>query len=393
MDEWLWLSFDRYEITDGIVHPAEGAEMLQRYDPWLGYHRPGRRRRDRSAGEQEEKTRTSRPQQPYDDLLRLGREMEVWPDDDVGGRVRDQTRLPAGLKKEVLNWCKHHGLLGLLHHRATDLRLRPLWERGPRAPSLHAVVHGWTRMEGRWQEVARHYAGVTEKTLDLEGKPVSSARYPELQLAEQRRLARRDPSLPRPVFDLLGPEGGLLRHPEYGEAGAMLVPFGDEWDAYFPNRPSWRPPTWPFPSPDDVGFMRGYGEPLSAIVDTAAEFCRILSLVAYHSPRRRPPSRSQRQRIVAAIGALEALAGPPDEVIELDEEGRPVEGRRSRSLLGAYCAMIMLDLKGGDPVRICKRKACRVPFIYPDSRTKHCRDQCRRAEEQAEYRREHPKRK
>ena len=49
--------------------------------------------------------------------------------------------------------------------------------------------------------------------------------------------------------------------------------------------------------------------------------------------------------------------------------------------------MIMLDLKGGDPVRICKRKACRVPFIYPDPRTVYCRDQCRLADEKAEYRR------
>ena len=183
------------------------------------------------------------------------------------------------------------------------------------------AVHGWTRVEGRWQEVTRQYAGVVEMALGLEGKPVSSARYPELQLAEQHQLARRDPSLPRPVFDLLGPEGGLLRHSEYGEQGAMLVPFSDEWEVYFPDRPWWRPPTWPFPRPDGVEFMRGYGEPLSAIVDAAAELSRILSLIAVHRPNRRPPSRSQRPKILAALRSLRTLAGPMDEDIDMDEKG------------------------------------------------------------------------
>jgi hypothetical protein len=30
---------------------------------------------------------------------------------------------------------------------------------------------------------------------------------------------------------------------------------------------------------------------------------------------------------------------------------------------------------------MCKRERCRTPFIYPDSRTKYCSEQCRLADE------------
>ena len=54
MDAWHWLSFDRYGITNGIVPPEDGAAVRKQYDPWLQYHPPGRRRRDRGVEQQQE---------------------------------------------------------------------------------------------------------------------------------------------------------------------------------------------------------------------------------------------------------------------------------------------------------------------------------------------------
>jgi predicted nucleic acid-binding Zn ribbon protein len=46
--------------------------------------------------------------------------------------------------------------------------------------------------------------------------------------------------------------------------------------------------------------------------------------------------------------------------------------------------MIMLDLNGYAPVRVCRR--CHTPFIYPDKRAGFCSDRCRWADQKAAQR-------
>jgi hypothetical protein len=135
--------------------------------------------------------------------------------------------------------------------------------------------------------------------------------------------------------------------------GLVVVPFAEEWQSYFPDGSPLRFPKWPFPNPDTTEFLRGYGEPLWLIVEAAVELRRTLSVIAYYKSKRREPNESQRQSIRSALSGLTALAGP--ESLDVDESGSVKADSHplSSSLLQAYVAMIMRDLLGGDPVRLC----------------------------------------
>lgn len=109
-----WVRWSRYELLNGVVVKAEGAE-LHEYDPWDDYRS--------NAGNY----RTV--EQPYTALLELHRKLK-----DLDSRNIRPTSVPhiflgeplRGPKNEadtlILNWCNLHGLLGLVPVLSNSIR-------------------------------------------------------------------------------------------------------------------------------------------------------------------------------------------------------------------------------------------------------------------------------
>ncbi len=371
--KWEWSRFSDYEIVDDIVRPTAGAPPSP-YDPWKTYHRPGRRRRAHVETKTGGKGRRPRPRQPYDDLLKLAGDMEAWVDDYGGQRIVGGFVASPRQRELLRRWYKDHGPLGLLHHDLREIRTRPVWERSHgESPRLHAVVHGWRQVERSWRYVRRNFPTVVEWDMSREGEPVPEDRYPEFEIARSCRCA---------AADLLGPKGGIIR--QSGSEGIVAEPFDYRWQYFFPTRPEWRSPSWPLPDPASSEFMQAYGEPISMIVEEMHGLRSRLQLIAHRTPKNRPPDRAERAMILQALAGLAEIGGPVNLSVDLNPRGMRVTSFDSPSLYSAYATMLMLDLAGGDHVAMCRK--CMTPFVYPDSRVKFCTDQCRRAHEQAEYR-------
>ena len=96
----LWWRFDHYEIRDGYIRPALGAN-LEKYDPWAAY-RAGR-------------ARAKGAESPYQSLLAMRENVVFQP----------PCPLSAENEAKVLSWCKDYGLLGVLLQRAQAVVLAP----------------------------------------------------------------------------------------------------------------------------------------------------------------------------------------------------------------------------------------------------------------------------
>src|SRR6266567_3009025 len=128
----LWWRFSRYRLrtyrAGSFVEPAPGAR-LESYDPWRDY----------------ESSRQKGGPPPYETLLDLVPRVV-----DLGSAVR---KAPAEASNDLLEWCSHHGLLGVLPHRALGVRLAPRWARSPLAGPKSAPVplqKRYTRTSAGW---------------------------------------------------------------------------------------------------------------------------------------------------------------------------------------------------------------------------------------------------
>src|SRR6267142_2242056 len=90
-----WWRFTKYEIRDGYIRPAPGAE-LQPADPWVAY------RDSRQGG--------TRQAPPYESLLGVLRNLSF----QVSKTAEETERVeltPEG-SRALLGWCETYGLLG-----------------------------------------------------------------------------------------------------------------------------------------------------------------------------------------------------------------------------------------------------------------------------------------
>jgi hypothetical protein len=112
--EGSWFRWSRYDIDNGVLVPAEGAE-LQQYDPWVDFRS--------NAG----KYRTV--DQPYVPILELHRKLTI-----LGGK-HNVWPTPAraakrGMQNEadelIVAWCNQHGFLGLVPVLSNSIRPAPV---------------------------------------------------------------------------------------------------------------------------------------------------------------------------------------------------------------------------------------------------------------------------
>src|SRR6202043_427008 len=102
--------FSSYQLEDGCIRPAPGAE-LERYDPWPAFQGT----RGLTIGQ------TPGAAQPaYQSLMELVHRLEYRP-----GHGRYPACLTLELQQLILDWCRQHGLLGILLSRWEAIRLNP----------------------------------------------------------------------------------------------------------------------------------------------------------------------------------------------------------------------------------------------------------------------------
>ena len=105
-----WWRFSLYEIRDGCIRPAKGAE-LQWYDPWRHFANT----RKLAIGQA-----PAVAQLDYQSLLSLVHQLEYLP-----GHVRYPDCLTQKSQALILEWCQQHGLLGILLSRWEAISLAP----------------------------------------------------------------------------------------------------------------------------------------------------------------------------------------------------------------------------------------------------------------------------
>lgn len=321
-----WWRFSRYELHAGCIRPAPGAPLV-RYDVWDAY------RKARSSGGGE---------RPYDGLFPLFAARQTEPD-----------------VQAVLRWCSRHGLLGELLHRCEQVVL------SPRLATYTAPPHGQTR-RGRpfpavcwsryvwtntgWQE-QRTYRLLVEK-------------YPMLgpvgELAP-RELWPADPGL--------GTTGhrhgsGVWLRAGLTDPGLRIERLDQTWRRFFRTIPVRDVPTYAYPEPGTTAFCNLYTEPLDVFQDAARTFVEVLGQL-----KGEPPT-------AALYGLADLVRGTQPALLWNRRDQRAQQAWFSRSLLGAYAMMALLDV-AEEGRRFIRCDVCHRLFGTNNPLQRHCGPNCR----------------
>jgi hypothetical protein len=334
-----WVRWSRYELFNGIVIPAEGAE-LKEYDPWQQFRA------------NEGKYRTV--QQPYTPFLELHRRLRTLappppppsPGDMLKSKVSEHSESEQTLgprcdaDRLVLEWCNLHGLLGLV-----PIMSRKLIIDEPRYRSHLRIGSKWITSGGQGSDDA------------IEGRVGSI--YPQFNCGRDKR-------------------------PE--EIGLKVLNGVEQLD-----------PTWPWverradirdfflltrlrtadgqgfrlPCPGSRLFWDSYGEPTDAIaayVETYATYMDQLSQEA---------SRSGNY-------GLSYMAKNVERTFTLDPEGALKEEFLSAGLLASYALMFLWDRVAGRRALQCQN--CGSYFVSDEDRAKYCSPTCRNTAQSRRYR-------
>ena len=197
--EGEWWRFSLYEIRDGCIRPAKGAN-LEWYDPWPDFGHT----RSQTVGQA-----PAGAQPGYQSLLKLVHQLEYLP---------QQARYPDCLTQNsqtlILEWCRQHGPLGVLLSR---------WE------SISVAPQQDTR--GRWEQW-RYSRGFGQ--------------VPAVQITRG---------------DVEEATASVLIH-TLDDLTFVEEPPRKTWSRFFPGIESLKRDTFPYPRPYTLEFCHLYGEPL-----------------------------------------------------------------------------------------------------------------------------------
>ena len=327
-----WWRFDRYEVRNGLIRPAEGAG-LERYDPWG----PGRGVR---AG-----------QPAYSALLNLAQGLEFQPRPGPGP-LRELTPDSA---ERLERWCGAHGLLGLLPHQLVMASRAPSWEplEGNEAvlvPTqlqyMHAD-HGWTSYH---RMKAGHPPGSLRDRPERRGEPIPLEQVPS--------------EWPRSGVILRSLDSSLYREES----------FASTWCRFFPDVPRERTETYPYPRPLSDPFWQAYAEPVDDFADAAGLLLRaVTSLGAMGS--RPKASTLDRPSVGQGIDLLHSLVRTVGPAIASKGNGVLRQRWASTSLLGSFAMMALLDLTESRRILTCKH--CGKVFVSRAYQAAYCSERCR----------------
>ncbi len=302
-----WWRFDRYEVRDGCIRPADGAR-LQPSDPWRAY---GAKREGRRRG-----------QTPYQSLMALTQALQ-------GLNTGDE--LPAKSAAQITGWCSKHGLLGLLPHRVELVHLEP---------DPHGKQRGYLRGGGGWSEFPVSEPEVVVSTLGVH-------RLPGDEFGADREVFV-------PANAILQPTAAAFVRPLHG-GPPVRESLGDTWGRYFRGIPAEQLESFSYPIPLSYDFWSLYQEPVADFVAAARALIDAVRLVGSAPGEMTAAFEPMLRSVRPVIVNVRRHRGP----------GGPQQSWRSLSLFGSLAMMAVQDLVvgGGGRVRRCEAEACRATYV------------------------------
>lgn len=389
-----WWRFSDYEIVDGSIRPAPGAE-LQEYSPWLDY--------------EGSRTRGGGAVLPYQALLTLLQELDFRP---------TATAQPVQLKElfsysptqqageKIVSWCRRYGLLGLLTQECSEIVL-PIGLRADcgshRGPFVEAEVKIYSRTPYGWvTQVATVREAEGEDALTLINRLVGlgflTSDHPTQPMTFTGRITdweARESTIDLKAMREYGPPG--FREATYQESGA------GRWIGYGELYSSFRSMSfkefrdYPLPLPLSREFWLGYTEPVFAIVHAAAWLRQALLKIktmeegtptAQDGEEPKAAGEHDREEMAwEGAGMLANLTGTVSPVLAYDDTRQHFRlGWIFPSLLSSLAMMITQDLAEDHTLHICE--VCGAPFISSAYQALYCSSRCRFRMQKRRQRRE-----
>lgn len=346
-----WVRFPRYELRDGVIRPARGAQP-EAYDPWEDYTaaRGGWGGGGGSA--------------PYEALLELLWSVRLRP-----ARTGEAAHLDAASELLVLDWCEAHGLLGILSHETEVAYLTPRWVDTYRMPEFQALGL-------RFVPAQRSYAwGATGWQPTDEGSWTAMSPSLACSVKEEGALVSS-----RLWSETWGPPRVVAR--SVVEGVVTMQPLEVAWGPYFPDVPSRDKETYRYPEPLSDEFWATYGEPVDSFISTAALFHDTLQELGLEVREGEDAVSYLTRRSLANRAFFGLVAGVHPTFDVTWETYR--RAWRSKSLLASYAMMAYLDLTEGKQVRSCD--VCGKPFVTRAYQARYCSARCRQTATQRAYR-------
>lgn len=298
-----WWRFSAYRIRQGRICPAPGAE-LQEYDPWPAA-----------------KPRAKRDVRPYTMLFALLDKI------DRDKRNAASQGLAPASQAALLEWCRQHGLLGILRQRVAFYAI-PVGEVGERWYTPHPA--GWSH----------------------------------------RLTAGRSGGRARVLIQNLK-DGAFTEEPLWGETCSRFLSLPKRIRQRYPRA---------FAKPDTEDFWRCYGEPLEDFLGAARllrDAVRNLDTARKDTTRRAPHVLDANTEGVRSWGldVLNRLVGSVGVALRWDQADlRYVLGWTTRSLLATLAMLALQDMAGGQHLGKCE--VCEKFFIATDLKARFCSSRC-----------------
>ena len=324
-----WWRFDKYEIGDGYVRPAAGAQ-LSAYDPWDV---------DLQKGDA-----------PYRRFVEFVDAIETGPpsEDD-----RAPFGITDGSARLIVDWCAEFGLLGSLPQRALIMELAPSWEplRGQSAPrdtlAQTAVRH--VRDSYGWQSI---------ETQQLSGTWLVDEPEMAGELVSDQDRAEQ-----------FGP-GSVTLFQQLRQDSLAKKGLGEVVWQYFPGLSPDVGDTFQYPRPESDDFWHIYAEPIHRFVsDSWAARNAIMFIKAAVEGQEvdRVPGGQ-------ALGAL--LSGVSPALGTMRSTRDVMMFWRAPSLMAALVMMAVQDLVMGKK-RLYQCANCGRPAVSAKTSAQYCSPRCR----------------
>ncbi|MCK9463190.1 MAG: hypothetical protein M0R80_26505 [Proteobacteria bacterium] len=352
-----WVRFGGYEIINGCICPTVSTQQ-ESYDPWKG-HRPT------EAGEPvlSQRAMPYRDSRPYFSLFDLVEKIQAL---EAGAKRKDALR--KNTEKLIIDWCCHHGLLGVLLHELVFVQLGlDRGETGGNGVFCHS------REGGRSWGVQK---------LDMSEAVIPFAVVEKVSRTPQDLRGWR---MERPGKNLQKPHGPP-----------------SEWERYFPRMnafDAWSNSRFTLASEP---FWNEYGEPVERFLDAAFLLKTTVEALFEHRSRSsekwkaklerkakrdkaRPVEYDDPDDFDQRMKAMDYLVSRVSTTFELAADGTYNMRWHTTSLLGTFAMMALIDLtqKEGDLARCSK---CERFFWQSSDRAVYCTLRCKRAANMRVYR-------
>ncbi len=392
-----WWRFSRYALKDGLIRPHPEA-TFEEYDPWVenaitpsGWAF--------SAGPVEpgtiKKERLGEPGRTYLTLVDLlSRTGDFYEDYPRRSALRWQRRRGPEVEEAVLDWCAHHGLLGLLLDDVCQIRLAPRYHLGFQCAIVRQKLY--TRSESGWNTI---YLDERVSALALHG-------INEGDLVPSD-VVRQHPGDFGPL------NSGVIEkvrqlHPL--DTLVMSRPLGPAMARYFPDVPGHLRRTYEYPVPLSGQFWREYAESVDQILYAAQRIWdafQCLGLLTVDEEARDHLWNPLDWRSVQAV--LRELVGPvhPKISFRINEAGKALTPSRAEggddveapaalpggmaadlswetnSLFSAFVLMAVQDYTSGF-LQQCENCGAWMRVEKPS--TRNCSEECRHSAKIRRYR-------